>query len=106
MFSRRHPVLFSLLVFGAMSFTFTLLMTLLVVIGIRSSGARWPQGLEGEKIGVVEIDGYLVDSRKVVEDLKQFRLDEQIRAIVLRIDSPGGTVGRSSGPGDLFRDWG
>jgi len=45
-----------------------------------------------EKVGVVEISGLLSKSTPIIEDLKRFREDSRIKAIVLRINSPGGVV--------------
>ena len=49
----------------------------------------------GDKIGVVEVFGAIADSRQVIEQLHGFRDNDNIKAIVLRIDSPGGGVGPS-----------
>ena len=49
----------------------------------------------GNKIGVVEVYGVIADSRQIIEQLHDFRDNESIKAIVLRIDSPGGGVGPS-----------
>lgn len=50
---------------------------------------------EGEQVGVIEIAGVISDARTICDDLKSFREDENIKAIVIRIDSPGGGVGPS-----------
>ncbi len=47
------------------------------------------------KIGVIEVLGPITTSKQVVQDLKTFERDESIKAIVLRVDSPGGGVGPS-----------
>jgi protease-4 len=49
----------------------------------------------GEKIGVIEVYGVIADSRQVIEQLHAFRDNDSIKALVLRIDSPGGGVGPS-----------
>ena len=49
----------------------------------------WPGG---EKVAVVRIEGVIVDSREAIEELRKFRDNPSIKAIVLRIDSPGGGV--------------
>jgi protease-4 len=49
----------------------------------------------GDKVGIVEVDGAIMDSKKVLKDLKRFGDASRIKAIVLRIDSPGGAVGPS-----------
>lgn len=46
-------------------------------------------------VGVVEVKGPIVESERVVEDLTFFREQPHVRAIVLRVDSPGGSVGPS-----------
>jgi protease-4 len=48
-----------------------------------------------ERVGVVEIKGLLTDSRTAIKQLDHFRDDDTIKAIVLRINSPGGAVGPS-----------
>src|SRR5210317_159979 len=49
----------------------------------------------GDKIGIVEIYGVIADSKQVIEQLHDFRDNDSIKALVLRIDSPGGGVGPS-----------
>jgi protease-4 len=46
-------------------------------------------------IGVIELKGILVSSEETIADLTEFRDDDSIKAIVVRIDSPGGAVGAS-----------
>jgi protease-4 len=45
------------------------------------------------RVGVVEIKGLLTDSRTAIKQLERYRDDDSIKAIVLRINSPGGAVG-------------
>ncbi len=49
----------------------------------------------GPRIGVVEIKGLLVDSEQVVRQLDRFSRRKDIDAILIRVDSPGGTVAAS-----------
>jgi len=46
-------------------------------------------------LGLVEIKGVILSSRPYVEELERFRRVPNVRAIVLRIDSPGGAVAPS-----------
>jgi protease-4 len=46
----------------------------------------------GDAVGVVEIEGAINDSRDTIETLKRFGDSKGIKAVVLRIDSPGGSV--------------
>jgi len=58
-------------------------------------GAIMTWGTSQEKVGVVEIKGIISDSRTTLKQLDDFRDDASIKAIVLRINSPGGAVGPS-----------
>jgi protease-4 len=49
----------------------------------------------GDKIGVVEIRGVITQSAGIIETLHQYEKDQGVKAILLRIDSPGGGVGPS-----------
>lgn len=46
----------------------------------------------GEKVALIRIEGPIVDSKDTVDQLKEFLKDSSVKAIVLRIDSPGGAV--------------
>jgi protease-4 len=45
------------------------------------------------QVGVVEINGVITSSRRIIKVLDRYRDDNSIKAIVLRINSPGGAVG-------------
>ena len=49
----------------------------------------------GEGVGLVEVKGLIVDGQETVQQLHAFGKQERVRAVVLRIDSPGGVVGPS-----------
>lgn len=46
-------------------------------------------------VGLVEVKGMIVDSREPVRQLRYFMKKDNVKAVVLRIDSPGGVVGPS-----------
>jgi len=96
MFSRRHPYLFFILIFSSITAAAMLGITLLILIGTKSSDLKF-----GEKVGIIEITGIITDSKNVIHNLKRFREDNSIKAIVLRIDSPGGGVGPAQ---EIFRE--
>lgn len=50
---------------------------------------------KGPRIGIVEVKGLLLDSEKVVRQLDRFNRRKDIDAILVRVDSPGGTVAAS-----------
>ena len=47
----------------------------------------------GDGIGVLQVEGTIDDSREVMSELKRFKEAPWIKAVVVRIDSPGGAVG-------------
>jgi protease-4 len=96
MFSRRHPYLFFVLTFSSVVAATMILMTLLVVFSARDTDFEF-----GEKVGVIEINGIITESKNVLNYLKRFREDNAIKAIVVRVDSPGGAVGPSQ---EIFRE--
>lgn len=49
----------------------------------------------GEKVAVLPITGLIADSETTIEQLKKFVKDDSVKAIVIRINSPGGGVGPS-----------
>ena len=51
-----------------------------------------PQMLPGDKVALIEITGTIFNSQRVVDELDKYSDDDSIKAIVLRIDSPGGVV--------------
>ena len=96
MFSRRHPYLFFILIFSTVVGTAMILMTLLITLSTRDTEFEF-----GEKVGIIEISGIIADSKNVLNHLKRFREDNAIKAIVVRVDSPGGAVGPSQ---EIFRE--
>ncbi|ABQ26465.1 signal peptide peptidase SppA [Geotalea uraniireducens] len=48
-----------------------------------------------EGIGLVEVKGIILDSQETVKQLFDFKKNENVKAVVLRIESPGGVVGPS-----------
>ena len=49
----------------------------------------------GGNIGVLEVNGVITDSKRYLRQLKSFEEDSTIRAVLLRLNSPGGAVAPS-----------
>lgn len=49
----------------------------------------------GEKVALIEINGPIYSSRSIIEQIHKYRDNRSVKAIVLRIDSPGGIVAPS-----------
>jgi protease IV len=55
--------------------------------------AGWSDLLDyGNSIGVVPVEGTILTSDEILKQLRKFRKKSSVKAIVLRINSPGGTV--------------
>jgi len=102
MFLRRHPFLFFLMVMTS-CFTLVFVSTMIFLFSgtkmINSQFSR--QGDSGGNIGIVEINGMILSSKEIIKDIKTFREDAAIKAIILRIESPGGGIGPSQ---EIFRE--
>jgi protease-4 len=73
-----------------------LLVFFVLVIFIIGQYATRPGVLAfGDKIAIVEIKGMISQSSAIIEEIQQYQEDEGVKAIILRIDSPGGGVGPS-----------
>jgi protease-4 len=48
--------------------------------------------LGGDSVGIVEVEGAITDSKQTIEELKRYERADGVKAIVLRIESPGGGV--------------
>ena len=48
--------------------------------------------LAGDGVGILEIEGTIDDSSEVLRELKRFKEAPWIKAVVVRINTPGGAV--------------
>lgn len=87
---KRHPVLLGLLIVVVLIAGFIALVLLFSRTGREKAAFAL-----GEKIGVVEIRGTIISSKKIIDQLVTYREDGGVKAIILRVDSPGGGVGPS-----------
>lgn len=62
---------------------------------IKRDGGEFVSSGSGDKIAIVEINDVIVSSEKTVEQIKRFREDKSIKAIILRVNTPGGGVAAS-----------
>jgi protease-4 len=87
---RRHPFLMGILLLLVIGF-----MSFVLILGL----AYWTGGgsllTVRDKVGVVFVKGIISEPKSVVELLKKYGEDSNVRAVVVRIDSPGGGVAAS-----------
>jgi protease-4 len=78
---------------GSIIKTIFMLLMIFLVLGV--IGLMFGESNIGGNIAVVEIKGPIEDSTETVKDIKKYREEEHVKAIILRVDSPGGAVGAS-----------
>ncbi len=94
---KYHPVLWILATLGGIFifvvfFSFILLAFTVSQIG-EIAQDKSSINIDGDyQLGVVEIKGLITDSKKIIERLNNFASDQDIKGIIVRIDSPGGAV--------------
>lgn len=98
--SRSHTLLW-ILIGGGAFFLFVLAVFTLVYVAVRSGNDHASLGGFGSRIGVVDLEGVILDPKDVVEQLKKFNNDDSIKAIVLHVNSPGGGVAASE---EIYRE--
>jgi protease IV len=87
--AKRSPLVI-LLMLGA-------ILAFFIGVALLSLPLTGKQGLlaKTNKVGVVEVTGVISDAKATLNHLKKFRENDAIKAVVLRINSPGGAVGPS-----------
>jgi protease-4 len=93
---KTHPIVTALIILGSTVIFLGMFMT--VVLNFFGQSSVLPFS---HQIGVIHIEGTITDSEPVLSQLVKFRNDRRIKAIILRIDSPGGGVGASQ---EIYRE--
>lgn len=87
MTSRRRTLALAL---GAIVGVLLLVVMTLWVLLATLEGTGLPGG---QKLAIVELEGLILESEPVVRELQEHQDNPSVRAMVLRINSPGGVVG-------------
>uniref|UniRef100_C6E338 Signal peptide peptidase SppA, 36K type n=1 Tax=Geobacter sp. (strain M21) TaxID=443144 RepID=C6E338_GEOSM len=72
-----------------------MLLLFLACVGIVKALLNDGDSLKGDGVGLVELKGPIIDGQETVRQLRELKKDKRVKAVVLRIDSPGGVVGPS-----------
>src|ERR1700736_1081695 len=99
--SGRSRTLLWILIGGGAFFLFVLAVFTLVYLALRTGGEQASIRGFGDKLGVVELQGVIIDPSTVVSQLKRFAEDDSIKAIILHVNSPGGGVAASE---EIYRE--
>ena len=77
---------------GGVFFLFVMAVFTMVYLAVKSDqrASAGGGGLFGEKIAVVDLEGVIFDAKPFIEQVKKYEDDSSIKAIIIRINSPGG----------------
>lgn len=85
----------------ALSFGVAAVIVAAFAVAVYLLGESTSSVLSSDKIGVVVVRGVIADPAPTLKALHKFRNDNDVRAVLLRVDSPGGGVGASQ---EIFRE--
>jgi protease IV len=91
----RSRTLLWIVIGGGAFFLFVMSVFVLVYLALHAGGDQASLHAFGDKIGVVDLEGVIVDPGVIVPQLKKFGDDDSIKAIIIRVNSPGGGVAAS-----------
>ncbi len=94
---RGHTVGRGIGILSAFLLVFILTALLLTYFG----SGKGEGGLWAAAVGVIEVRGVIDSERSVVDAIRSFAKDDDIRAVVLRVESPGGGVTPSQ---EIYRE--
>jgi protease IV len=86
---------------GGAFFLFVLAVFTLVYVAVHAGQRQAGFHAFGDKIGVVDLDGVILDPNEVVDQLRRFADDDSIKAIIIHVNSPGGGVAASE---EIYRE--
>jgi len=88
---KKHPVLFGFLIFSAVALLFyAFIFGMFSLLGRAKKSDSF--ALFEPSVGVIEINGVIESSDRIAKSIREFVEDDQIKGILVRIDSPGGMV--------------
>jgi len=74
---------------------FVLLIVVIVAISVTVGADDSGEFAFSDRIQVVDVEGELVESRQILDQLKRYEDSNSVKAILLNVDSPGGGVAAS-----------
>jgi protease-4 len=79
---------------GGAFFMFVLAVFTLVYLAVKSE-SKGDFTAFGDKIGVVDLEGVILDSKAFIKQVKHYEEDDSVKAIIININSPGGGASAS-----------
>jgi len=89
---KKNPILIVVVTAASLGVIFFIMLFLASLLsGSKRTSANLPVVGAG-RVALVKLEGLMVTSEHVVDELNEYADDDSIKAIVIRIDSPGGGV--------------
>ncbi|MCF8059490.1 MAG: signal peptide peptidase SppA [Bacteriovoracaceae bacterium] len=92
---RKNKAVLGILIVVFLSFVLLMIFASYTMKNLKSDDASFNVGSFGKKgsIAVVEVNGVIMESKNLIELIHQAENDKGSKAIIIRINSPGGAVG-------------
>jgi protease-4 len=91
----RSRTLLWVVIGGGAFFLFVMAVFTLVYFAVKSDHKTEFGSGFGDKIAVIDLEGVILDSKQFIKDVKKYDEDDSIKAIIIRINSPGGGAAAS-----------
>lgn len=84
-----------IIIAGCTSLLVALFMISMLIVKALLGGDTDGKLVDRQGVGLIEVKGMILDSKETVRQLRHFLKKDNIKAVVLRVDSPGGVVAPS-----------
>ena len=91
--TRNRPVRRRTIVLAALAIYLGVAVLFVVALSVSLAPSGGGGSVFGARVAIVELEGTIVDVDDLVRELKSHRDNPLVKAVVLRINSPGGVVG-------------
>lgn len=93
--ARKNKAVLGILVVVFLSFVLLMIFASYTMKNLKSDNSSFKMGSFGNKgsIAVVEVNGVIMESKNLIELIHKAEEDKETKAIIVRINSPGGAVG-------------
>ena len=92
LFRQKHPIIVGFFILGLVMFMYWGGITFFLS---RTSHPSTEIFGPREGVGILELKNIIINADPWIKQLREFRKNEKVKAVVIRIDSPGGAVGAS-----------
>jgi len=89
-FYQRNPLAFGVLIIAGLLVVF-IIVVVSIALTTRQGGAVSASSFSfGQKVAIIQVEGEIISSEPVLRQLRSLSENSSVKAVVLRVDSPGG----------------